>query len=88
MMHKRIYKYPLPKHINIISASEHFIPRHVGMQNGLLYLWAEVDDGGDDYRYVIEVVGTGWDIDDDSKYIGTAFDGEYVWHVLWNVERE
>ena len=54
-----------------------------GMQHGLAMVWVEVDP--DETRYdlvTFSIYGTGHPIDDaQAIYVGTAFDGSFVWHV-------
>lgn len=83
---KSIWKYKLsqysklaiqmPKNTNIIC-TQYF--------QGDICLWAEVDVPNDteelETRY-FAIYGTGWEMDlDNSKYIGTVFENNLVWHV-------
>lgn len=61
---------------------------HVGMQNGKLCYWEE--HSGNGLAMVLmqyRVVGTGHAIPLTADYIGTAFDGGFVWH-LYELEQE
>lgn len=53
----------------------------VGMQDGNVCLWAEVSDSAPLIPYELVVCGTGYPIPFELLYIGTAFDGGFVWHV-------
>lgn len=54
----------------------------VQMQNGSLYLWALVEHGNPVAPVFFDVIGTGHDYDQDAEYVGTAQDGQFVWHVF------
>ena len=56
----------------------------VDMQDRQLCLWAQVDTEAELVEMQLEVYGTGHEILDHgmSVYIGTAFDGPFVWHVF------
>ena len=48
---------------------------------GHLCAWFEVDiceTATESYRFFI--VGTGWSVPSDAKYVTTLLDGSYVWH--------
>ena len=52
---------------------------HVGEQGGLPTLWAEADP---DAKYVdrhFAIFGTGKPVS--GEYVGTCFNGPYVWHI-------
>ena len=84
---KRIYKYPL----QTIGISDVQMPGggtakmlYVGEQDNVLYVWAEVDTDFDLQEVKIEVIGTGWDIDDTLRrdYISTVqMRNGLVWHI-------
>lgn len=60
---------------------------HVGMQNRVLRAWADVPDHAaahESRRFY--TAGTGWEVPSDGVFVGTVFDGEYVWHVFELVE--
>lgn len=54
---------------------------HVGMQNDLC-LWIELETE-EPYRNekTFIVIGTGHPVPQDGTYVGTVFDGPFVWHV-------
>lgn len=60
----------------------------VQMQNGQPCVWAIVDPDRPPKKYVIRIIGTGWECRkiDASKYIGTVQNGLYVWHCFWEQE--
>lgn len=76
---KTIYKYntgevTMPKDAKVLKA---------GIQNGVVYVWAEVDTKAPIEERHFVVYGTGWEIatDRNLSYIDTVFDGPFVWHV-------
>ena len=82
---KTIYKYTvtglplqnkieMPKGASILS---------VNMQGADCCMWALVDTESETEEREFEIVGTGWELDDNMSYVGTCFakDG-YVWHIV------
>lgn len=58
------------------------IVRHVGARDGELFLWAEVDPAAPTSIRGFVVHGTGHPVLlEATDYLGTAFDGPFVWHV-------
>jgi hypothetical protein len=57
--------------------------RAVGMQDDAIHAWAETPVDGDPFTVTrtFRVIGTGWPVPDPGTYLGTVFDGPYVWHV-------
>lgn len=78
-----IWKFPLDiadeQHI---KAPGVFTGRHVAMQNGQLCLWGEVMPETNMCAIEVFVRGTGHPIPKGAQYIGSAFDGPFVWHVF------
>jgi len=79
---KTIYKYTLhsqdcslqlPKGAEILS---------VQLQNQIPTLWALVNPMTVTEERHICIVGTGWQVEDNMKYITTYMDGYFVWHVF------
>ncbi len=54
----------------------------VQLQNGIPTLWALVNPMTVTEERHICIVGTGWDVEDNMKYITTYMDGYFVWHVF------
>ena len=82
---KIVYKYRLSVCSGIQKISMHKEPYSldVQMQHGRLVLWALVDTGGFIDYVDILVYGTGCPIyEHGATYIGTAQDGDMVWHVF------
>jgi hypothetical protein len=80
-----IYKYPL----DLTDVQKVAMPTdarllYVAMQNGQLTLWAHVDTDLFTAHRLIAVIGTGNPAPelDEGVYVGTAFDGPFVWHVF------
>tara|TARA_R110002020_G_scaffold193923_1_gene394506 strand:- start:4226 stop:4492 length:267 start_codon:yes stop_codon:yes gene_type:complete len=82
---KIIYKYEIPVGGGNIKMPYVSTALSVGVQNGSLMLWAEVDPDSSDVTSRFEVFGTGHDIPEDMgvsrRFIGTAFMDSLVWHV-------
>ncbi len=52
-------------------------------QNGILCLWALVDQNAMSTARFFKVLGTGWfDEVDDFDFVGTVFQDMFVWHVF------
>ena len=58
----------------------------VEMQNGKPCIWTEVDLKRQDEFFAlwVYVVGTGHLIPESTEYLGTVFDGSFVWHIFVN----
>ena len=64
-----------------ILIPEQAVVRAVGMQHGQLYIWAEVQRGDLlTATRTFQVIPTGDDLPN-GIYVGTVFDGPFVWHV-------
>jgi hypothetical protein len=79
---KTIYKYELrsqdasmklPKGAEILT---------VQIQDGRPMLWALVNPGNVLQDRFISTVGTGWEVEDNMKYICTYMEEYFVWHVF------
>lgn len=79
---KTIYKYELrsqdasmklPKGAEILT---------VQLQDGRPMMWALVDPENVLEDRFISTVGTGWEVEDNMKYICTYMEGYFVWHVF------
>lgn len=81
---KTIYKYAIPNTSLLeLNLTKGAIVRHFGEQNNILMIWVELWPHGlerEVRKFVIK--GTGWDIEDDLKYIATVVcTSGYVWHL-------
>ena len=81
----RIWKYTIPvTDVVVIKVPEgaRFLPFVASQAPGTLSLWAEVDPAsGPEERRTVLVIGTGNSAGDVGRYIGSALDGAFVWHV-------
>jgi len=86
-MSKSVYKYALPQPGLTGRIPLAIVPKHIGWQDSLPMLWAEVDlsfSGG--AIGTVHCFGTGFHIPDNFEHIGTLQDpGGFVWH--WYLER-
>lgn len=84
-MPKVVYKYTVPNEIGAaIDLPVNSQVVHAGLQRGDLVLWVEHGQVGENTKRVprhFDVFGTGHEIPDDSRYVGTFFDGLFVFHV-------
>ena len=82
-MARQIYEYIL----GIFDDNEFDMPAgaeisHIDNQNGRICLWAQVDTNQPTHLRSFFMAGTGQDIPQDAKYIGTAQLPPRVWHVF------
>ena len=85
MTMERIYKYPLRlvAHPQLITLPRDATVVHFAMQGDTPTFWAVVDPYSPDREarnFVIR--GTGHDLDDELRYIGTTQHGPLVWHLF------
>ena len=83
-MSARMLKYLISSRTSMqvdVLMNEGAVIRAVGMQDDAIHAWAENPDGEPlTVTRTFRVIGTGWDVPD-GTYLGTVFDGPYVWHV-------
>ncbi len=84
---RTIFKFelnPFPASTEITLPGGSF-PIHVGTQGHVIYVWIELTDPPitPTTVYKFYIVGTGKEVPSDgfSVYIGTVFQGPFVWHV-------
>lgn len=87
-----IYKYPLSlrEAKTLVKMPRDAVVRHVGMQNGDVTIWAEVLPDNPTVTRTFHVFGTGHPITTEpgsTDFVGTVFDGPFVWHVFDAGER-
>jgi hypothetical protein len=83
---RTIFKYPLYAFgVNVISLPFDAEIKAVGQQNNVITLWAEVEPENTQERRAFYIYGTGHNIPRGFTYIGTAFCGDFVWHVYESV---
>jgi hypothetical protein len=94
----KIYKYPLylsADDLEARAAAEVTMPvearvLHFGFQGSMATLWALVEPGWAQAVRTFEVYPTGSEVPDDNagysrRYVGTAFQGPFVWHCFERV---
>ena len=60
---------------------------HFGQQGGELMVWAIVDaDTVVEQTRRFQVVGTGHEFPEGANYLGTTFQGPFVWHLFETLE--
>lgn len=82
---KSIWKYPFfgaPGDSIILKMPKGAQIVRFDMQDSTPTVWALVDPHQPMADRRFRVVGTGWDFDEEVGYLGTVFDGPYVWHGL------
>ena len=79
---KTVWKYqlanfnPLQARISVESKIVHF-----AMQNQVPTVWVEIVSDGALPLRTFEIFGTGHEIPDYAKHVGTVQDGQFVWHL-------
>ena len=89
-----IYKYELnlqPEPITKILLPEGSIARHVGVVDLVVYLWveqsADVAIPKQEHTFIVRGTGHGFEYEGKvSAYVGTVFQGPFVWHIYHNWE--
>lgn len=90
-----IYKYPVGGPSIKLPVSTQFLHTglqvlHNGTQNHQLYVWAMVDTDplAPQMEGRFRVIPTGEEVKnlDHLHYIGTVFEGIFVWHIFWEQE--
>lgn len=85
-----VFKYDIPHEdecqIDMPAGAELL---SVGCQIDGLKLWARVDPRAPFETRVFKLRGTGHEIEESCAYVGTMFEGPFVWHLfeenLWQV---
>ena len=80
---KTIYKYPLTSQDCTLHLPKDSEILTIKLQNENPTLWALVNPNTSELeeRHIC-IVGTGWQVEDNMKYITTYMDGYFVWHVF------
>ena len=78
---KTIYKYTVTGR-NKIEMPIGATILSVNMQGRDYCMWALVDTERSTESRYFEVVGTGWELDDNMSHIGTFFADDFVWHIM------
>ena len=81
---KTIYKYTLQvTDFQQISMPANSKMLSVQLQNGELVLWALIDKKNPSRFYIVEIFGTGHEVDTTRDYVGTVqYPMGLVWHVF------
>lgn len=80
----KIYKYPLylAAGIQYVSMPQGARIVHFAMQDDQPCMWARVDPLAAMLQREFWILGTGHDISDNLKHIGTTLHGAFVWHLF------
>ena len=78
---KKVFKYELQGKDVILKLPLGAEILNVQLQNDRPVLWALVDPNNVEVDSIC-IVGTGWDVEDNMKYINTYMEGYFVWHVF------
>lgn len=90
-MGRRIYKYPLLKLGTLdfpearsreIQMPKGAIPRHLGIQDATIALWADVNPQAEPESRTFVLAGTGEEIPEDVIFVATVIAGAFVWHLF------
>ena len=77
---KKIYKFgPVTSYLGTTVTGRIV---HVGMQNDQIFVWAEQNTNESTEVCTVFYVGTGYNYSDDLQYVGSVFEGPFVWHVI------
>ena len=80
---KTIYKYTLKFDCsNQILMPKDSLVIKFAIQNNQPCIWAIVDTDSIYENRIFSVVGTGWQIENNMRYIDTILDGQFVWHLF------
>lgn len=84
-----IYKYALPQTVSATKVQLYEDARilDVQMQDDALVFWALIEDTKPPKDFMFLVAGTGIELPLDMsewRYVGTAQDGYYVWHLFYS----
>lgn len=82
----KIWKYSLHTGIKqqCLDVPQIAIPRHLGMQGGMVALWAQVDPEGQTSQVEVVCVATGEPVPEGYSYLGTIqFPNGLVFHYFW-----
>lgn len=83
---KVVYKYELRPQNSIMKLPKGAEILTVQLQYGIPTLWALVDPENELEDRLIDIIGTGWEVTDNIKYICTYMDGPFVWHAFERLE--
>jgi hypothetical protein len=80
----QIHKYDVtPQHEpNLVSMPLDAVPLGISEQQGYMHLWAMVDPEAEIKLQKVWVIGTGWDVPENTEYVHTFFGQNFVWHLF------
>ena len=79
---RTVHKYTLElTNIQEISISIHAKFMHFNMQHGKPTIWLEIDSIQATELKSFYIIGTGHKVPEYTTYLGTCFDGSFVWHL-------
>jgi len=78
---RTIHKFPLENTLTELEMDANAGILHVGSQNALPMIWAGVDTEAPNVKRTFLAVGTGHPIPTGCFYVGTVFQGPFVWHI-------
>ena len=76
---KQVWKYPIRQRPIEMPTDAKVV--HFGMQGGQAMVWVEVGVTNVTSARDLCVYGTGHEIPEHAKHLGTCFDGPFVWHL-------
>jgi hypothetical protein len=85
MSNRTVWKYTLSRQYvgdlcSVVMPKDAVILK-VASQNDEVTFWADVISTNELETRHFYIVGTGFDVPPNGKYVGTAFCGSFVWHV-------
>ncbi len=79
---RTIYKYGVPPVTSFkLEMPKHSQFNHLGLQQGCMFAWFEVDTDQPMEKRIFYVVGTGHAIPADTQYVATVQQPPFVWHL-------
>lgn len=78
-MSKVVYKYSLRHRVEMPIGAQILT---IQMQDNQPMIWALVDPNAQFELRHFEAVSTGYSVGNGLQYIGTYFEGQFVWHVF------
>jgi len=76
------YEFEITAIVQAYDVPKGSMPVHVEMQGRHLCMWMDVNTAADKDERSFVIIGTGHPVPDDAAYIGTAQQGEFVWHLF------
>ena len=85
---RTVWKYPIYEnvHYDRIRVPAGAVPLYVGLQEGGMVLWMQVETDNPRHMRQTVIVPTGGTIPEDGTYAGSAQQGPFVWHLYLGPE--